>query len=162
MEKVLGTFQKVQRIKYCRCFFVVKVEVCFHFGNTQHFQSLDIVGTHVTESGNNLQSSILADIKKLFQKLHNYHSLSASTTKLVSYWLLLLVMQIIDHEKQSMAFNVACPVLASKIFKTFNAVKLFVKSYIFLIDISSNMRKETTVTGHFPYSVPLVHQTHGQ
>jgi len=34
-------------------------------GITQQFQGLDIVGTHVTDSGNNMQSSILACTNRL-------------------------------------------------------------------------------------------------
>jgi hypothetical protein len=57
------------------------------------FQGLDIVGTHVTDSGNNPQSSILTVIKTLIQNLHNHLCLSAFLAKVVSYWLLPLSTQ---------------------------------------------------------------------
>jgi hypothetical protein len=43
----------------------MKSEELFPFGSTQQFQGLDIAGTHVTDSGNNLQSSILKGVKNL-------------------------------------------------------------------------------------------------
>jgi hypothetical protein len=38
---------------------IMKSEEWFPFGSTQEFQGFDIVGTHVTDSGNNLQARIL-------------------------------------------------------------------------------------------------------
>jgi hypothetical protein len=66
----------------------MKPEGGFPFANTKQFQGLDIVGTHVTDSGNNPQSSILTVIKTLIQNLHNHLCLRASLAKVVSYWLL--------------------------------------------------------------------------
>jgi hypothetical protein len=45
----------------------MKLEEWYHFRNTQQLQGLGISGTHVTDSGNNLQSSILAGVNNLFQ-----------------------------------------------------------------------------------------------
>ena len=38
-------------------------------GSTQQFQGLDVVGNYVTDSGNNLQTSILACAKVSFKNL---------------------------------------------------------------------------------------------
>jgi hypothetical protein len=54
---------------------------------------LDIIGTHVTDSGNNMQSSILACAKNIIQEPNQENSLSASTAEVANNWLLQLPMQ---------------------------------------------------------------------
>jgi hypothetical protein len=54
---------------------------------------LDIIGTQVTDSGNNMQSSSLACAKNIIQEPHQEISLSASMAEAVSNWLLQLPMQ---------------------------------------------------------------------
>jgi hypothetical protein len=87
-EKVSGALQEVGRVIYCWNLLIMKSEELFPFGRTQQFLGLDIVGTHITDSGNNLQSSILTDIKNLLQVLHCHLCLSASTSKVLCHWLL--------------------------------------------------------------------------
>jgi hypothetical protein len=76
----------------------------FPCGSHQHYEGLDTAGTHVTESGN-VQSSILTGITNLIQELHNQLHLNASTTKVVSHWLLPLSTQSTGHENQEYDFQ---------------------------------------------------------
>jgi len=74
-EKVLSTFKEMGRIKYCCNFLILKPEERCFFRNTQQFQGLDIVGTHVTHGGNNFQSCIVAGIKDLHQEINKHLTL---------------------------------------------------------------------------------------
>jgi len=67
-EKVPGALQ-VWRIIHCHNLSILKLEEWLPSGSTQQFQGLDIVETHVTDSGNNLKSSILACAKNLTKRL---------------------------------------------------------------------------------------------
>ena len=58
-EKVPGALQ-VWRIIHCHNLSVLKLEEWLPSGSTQQFQGLDVVRSHVTDSGNNSPSSILA------------------------------------------------------------------------------------------------------
>jgi len=98
-EKVPGALQEVWRIIHSYNLSVLKREEWLPSGNTQHSQSLDIVGTHVTYSGNNMQASILAGAKNLLQEPLQEVRLSAATYEVVSNWLLPLLMQTMDQEK---------------------------------------------------------------
>ena len=64
-EMVPGALQEVWRIIHCHNLSVLKLEEWLPSGSTQQFQGLDVVRTHVTDSGNNSQSSILACAKNL-------------------------------------------------------------------------------------------------
>jgi hypothetical protein len=61
--------------------------------NEGRIMFLDIIVTHVTDSGNNMQSSILACAKNIIQEPHQQISLSASMAEIVSKWLLQLPTQ---------------------------------------------------------------------
>jgi hypothetical protein len=61
-------------------------------------QDLGIVGTHVTDSDNNLQSSIMAGVKNLIQVFHSYLCLCASASIVVTHQLLPLSMYAMDRE----------------------------------------------------------------
>ena len=128
-EKVPGSFQEVWRIIYCHNLLILKLEEWLPSGSTQHLQVTDIVGTHVIDSGNNVQSSILAYAKNLLQLFHEEASLSASTYEVVRNWLLPLSMQTTDHKKKSMICNIARP-LCSIVLITLNTVKLLIKTDI--------------------------------
>ena len=67
-EKIPGALKEVWRIVHCHSLSVLKLEVWLPSGSTQQSQSLDIVGTHVTFDGNNMQASILACAKNLFKR----------------------------------------------------------------------------------------------
>jgi len=127
--KVPGALQEVWRIIHCHNLSILELEEWLPSGNTQQFQSLDIVETHVTDSGNNLKSSILACAKNLIQEPYQEVSLSASTYEVVSNWLLPLSMQTTDHEKKSMICNTASP-LCSIALKTLNTVNLLIETDI--------------------------------
>jgi hypothetical protein len=77
---------------------ILKLEEWISFGSTQQFQGFNSVGTHVTDSGNNMQSIILTCTKNLVQEFHKHLSLRTSAIEVVSHWLLLLPMQTMDHE----------------------------------------------------------------
>jgi hypothetical protein len=47
---------------------ILKLEEWLPSGSTHHLQGFDIVGTHVTDSGNNVQSSILACTKNFLKR----------------------------------------------------------------------------------------------
>jgi hypothetical protein len=98
-EKVPGALHEVWRIIHCHSLSVLKLEEWLPSGSTQQSQSLDIVGTHVTDSDNNMQASILACAKNLNQESHQEVSLSASMYEVISNWLLRLSTQTTDHEK---------------------------------------------------------------
>jgi hypothetical protein len=98
-EKVPGALQEVWRIIHSHNLLVLKLEEWLPSGSTQLSQSLDIVGTHVTYSGNYMQASILACAKNLLQEPLQEVSLSAAAHEVVSNWLLPLSMQTTDHEK---------------------------------------------------------------
>jgi hypothetical protein len=66
-EQVPGALEEMGRIIHCCNSLIMKLEGWFRFGSTQQFQGLDIVGTHIIDSGNNLQSSILTGGKNLTQ-----------------------------------------------------------------------------------------------
>ena len=68
-EQVYGTLQEVCRNIHCHNILILKVEEWLPSGKTQQFQGLETVGTHVTDSGNNLQSSILACAKNITKRL---------------------------------------------------------------------------------------------
>jgi len=73
-------------------------EECLPSGSTQNFQDLDTVSTHVTDSGTNMQSSILASAKILIQETHQQVSLGACTAEVVSIWLLPILIHTTDCE----------------------------------------------------------------
>ena len=98
---------------------------------------LDTVGTHVTDSSNNMQSYILTCTKNLIQELHKHLSRSTFITQEVSHWLLPPLMH-------TMICNVAHPASTSKIFKSPNAVKFLIKPN-FLSD-QHFIEQVTTVT----------------
>jgi hypothetical protein len=58
---------------------ILKLEEWLPSGSTQQLQDLDIVGTHVTDSGNKLQSSILDSFKNLIKEV----SISATMAEVV-------------------------------------------------------------------------------
>ena len=64
-ENVPGALQEVWRIIHRHSLSVLKTEEWLPSDSTQQFQGLDVVRTHVTDSGNNSQSSILACAKNL-------------------------------------------------------------------------------------------------
>ena len=55
-----------------------------HLSNTQLFQGLDVVGIHVTHSGTNLCSFIIAGIKNLHQEINKHFTLSASMNQVAA------------------------------------------------------------------------------
>lgn len=63
-KKFSSTLQMVGRITYCWSLLILISEEWFPYGSSQHFQGLDIVGVHITDSGNILQSSILRGVRK--------------------------------------------------------------------------------------------------
>jgi hypothetical protein len=65
-EQVSGALQ-VWRIIHCHNTLILKLEEWIPSGSTQQFQGLDIVCTHVTDSGNNMQSSILSCTRTPFK-----------------------------------------------------------------------------------------------
>jgi hypothetical protein len=79
-EMIAGALQEVWRNIHCHNILILKLEEWLPSGNTQQFQGLDIVGTHVTDSGNNLQSSILDSLKNLTNEV----IISASMAEVVS------------------------------------------------------------------------------
>jgi len=97
-EQVSGAFQKLCRKIQCHNILILKLEKWLPTGSTQQFQGLHVVGTHVTNCGNNLHSCILACTKNLIQAPHQEVSLSASTAEAVSKWLLPMSMQTTGHE----------------------------------------------------------------
>ena len=97
-EKFPGALQEVWRTIYCHSLLILKFEEWLPSGSTQQLQSLDVICTSVKDSGNNLQSSILACTKNLLLEFHQEVSLSASTYEVVSNWLLPFSMQTMDHE----------------------------------------------------------------
>jgi hypothetical protein len=78
---------------------ILKLEEWLSSGGTEQFQGLDIVGTHVTDSGKNMQSNFLTCTENLIQELHKHLSLSAPMPEVVSNWLLPLSMQTTGREK---------------------------------------------------------------
>ena len=64
-EQVSGALQ-VWTIIHCHSILILNLEEWLLPGSTQ-FQGLDIVRTHVTDSGNNIQSSILMCTKNPIQ-----------------------------------------------------------------------------------------------
>ena len=90
-KKVTCAFKEKRRIKHCTNFLNMKPEERCLFRNTQLFQDLNILGTHVTKGGNNYQSCIVAGIKNLYQEINKHLNLSASTNQTESYWLLPLL-----------------------------------------------------------------------
>jgi hypothetical protein len=97
-EQISRALQEVWRIIHCQNILILNLEEWLPSGSTQHFKGLDNVGTLFSDSGNNLQSSILTCTKKLIQEPHQQVSLSASTAEIVGNWLLPLSMQIMDLE----------------------------------------------------------------
>ena len=67
--------------------------------STQQYQCLDTVCTHITDSGSNMQSTILTCTENPIQELYTKVSLSAPTVEVVSNWLPPLSVQTTDHEK---------------------------------------------------------------
>ena len=59
-EKISSALQEVWRIIHCHNILILNLEEWLLSGSTKQFQGLDIVGTHVSDSDNNLQSRILA------------------------------------------------------------------------------------------------------
>ena len=97
-EQVSCALQAVCRIIYCHNIFIMICEECLPFGSTKKFQDLDTVSTPVTDSGNNMQSSILECTKILIQEIHQQVSLGACTAEVVSIWLLPILIHTTDHE----------------------------------------------------------------
>jgi len=140
-EQVSGALQ-VRRIVHCHSILILELEECLLSGSTQQFQGLDIFHTHVTDSGNNMQSSILTCTKNTIRELHQEVSLSASTVHVVSNWLLPLSMQTTDHEHWTMICIIECS-LCSRVLQILNTVKLLIETDMFsLNDISSNKRQK--------------------
>ena len=50
-DQIAGAVQKVWRNIHCHNILILKLEEWLPCGSTQQFQGLDIVGTHVTDSG---------------------------------------------------------------------------------------------------------------
>jgi len=61
-EQVPGALQ-VWRIIHCHNILILELKEWLLSGSTQQFQGLDIFRTNVTDSGNNMQSSILTCTK---------------------------------------------------------------------------------------------------
>ena len=118
------------RIKYCCNFLTLKPEEWLLCRNTQQFQGLDIVGSHVTHSCNSYQSRILAGTKDLLQEMNKHLTRCASMCQVVSYWLLPLLTQTTEHENQGTICNIAWPALASKVLKSINTSKLLIKTQV--------------------------------
>jgi hypothetical protein len=60
------------------------------------------VETHVTHSGYNFQSCIVAGMNSLRQEINKHHTLSASVNQVVSYWLLPFLRETTEHKDQGM------------------------------------------------------------
>jgi len=98
----------MRRVKHCCSFLIMKPEERCLFRNTQLFQGLDIVDTHVTHGGNNYHSCIVAGIKSFHQEINKHLTLSASVNEIVIYWLLPPLTYTTDHEDQGMICDIAC------------------------------------------------------
>ena len=79
-EQIGGAVQEVWRNIHCHNILILKLEEWLPSGSTQQFQGLETVGTHVTDSGNKLQSRILDSFKNLTKEVR----LSASMAEVVS------------------------------------------------------------------------------
>ena len=129
-EKVAGTFKEIGRIKYSCNFSVLKPEERCLSRNTQQFQGLGTVGTHVTHDGNNIQSYIVRGTKNFHQEINKHLSLSASVNQVASYWLLPLFMETKEHEDQGMICNTACSAVASKVLEALNTATLLIEMQV--------------------------------
>jgi hypothetical protein len=92
--KVPGALKEVWRIIFCHSLLILELEEWLLSGTTQQFHGLDVVGTHVTDIGNNVQSTILACTKNFTKR----SALVLPMYEVVSNWLLSLWMQTTDHE----------------------------------------------------------------
>jgi hypothetical protein len=96
---------------------ITKSEEWFPYGSSRQFQGLGIVGAHITDSGNILQSNILRGIKNFIQECT---IVSASELPLPVFIL------YVDHGSRKLEHDmqcyVSCPDFPDR--QSLNAVKL--------------------------------------